>query len=151
MKARILNLIVRRTEAGYEIEADPRHAELIVEQVTKEGAGTTTTPGNGMAKEGEDEKELGGEQATQYRALAARCNYLSMDRPDIAVKEACREMAKPTAGAWSRLERIGQYLKGRPRLIWHFDRQSPVSAADVYAGANWAGCHRTRKHQRGGA
>ena len=74
------------------MEADPRHAELIVEQVTKEGVRTTQTPGNGLAKEGEDEKELEGEQATQYRALAARCNYLSMDRPDMhfAVKEACR-------------------------------------------------------------
>ena len=152
MEAKILNRIVRRTEAGYEMEADPRHAELIVEQVTKEGARTTTTPRKSMAKEGEDEKELGSEQATQYRALAARCNYLSMDRPDMqfAVKEACREMARPTAGAWSRLERIGQYLKGRPRLIWHFDWQSPVTAIDVYADANWAGCHRARNSTSGG-
>ena len=36
------------------MEADPRHAELIVDQVTKKGARTTTTPGNGMAKEGEN-------------------------------------------------------------------------------------------------
>ena len=153
VEAKILNTIGRRTDAGYEMEADPRHAELIVEQVTKDGARTTTTPGNGLAKEGEDEKELVGEQATQYRALAARCNYLSMDRPDMqfAVKEACREMAKPTAGAWSRLERIGQHLKGRPRLIWHFDWQSPVSAIDVYADANLAGCHRTRKTPAEGA
>ena len=56
VEAKILNRIVRRTEAGYEMEADPRHAELIVEQVTKEGARTTTTPGNGMAKEGENEQ-----------------------------------------------------------------------------------------------
>ena len=31
VEAKILNRIVRRTEAGYEMEADPRHAELIVE------------------------------------------------------------------------------------------------------------------------
>ena len=133
------------------MEADPRHGELVVEQVTKEGARTTTTPGNGLAKEGEDERELEGEQATECRALAARCNYLSMDRPDtqFAVKEACREMAKPTAGAWSRLERIGQYLKGRPRLIWHFDWQSPVTAIDVYADANLGGMSQDQKmHQR---
>ncbi len=57
-------------------------------------------------------KELESEQATRHWALATRCNYLSMDRPDMqfAVKEACREMAKPAVGAWSRLERIGQYL-----------------------------------------
>ena len=56
VEARILNIIVRRTDAGYEMEADPRHAELIVEQVTKDGARTATTPGNGMPKEGENEK-----------------------------------------------------------------------------------------------
>ena len=152
VEAKILNRIVRRTDAGYEMEADPRHAELIVEQVTKDGARTTTTPGNSQTKDEDEEKELVGEQATQYRALAARCNYLSMDRPDMqfAVKEACREMAKPTVSAWSRLERIGQYLKGRPRLVWRFDWQSPVATLDVYADANWAGCHRTRKNTSGG-
>ena len=37
-------------------------------------------------------------QATTYRALAARVNYLSLDRPDIsyASKELCRSYAQPT-------------------------------------------------------
>ena len=58
---------------------------------------------------GEDEKEwkleedaeaLEGRQATEYRGLAARANYLAADRPDMqyAVKEICRGMANPTRG-----------------------------------------------------
>ena len=52
-----------------------------------------------MSEEKEGE-ELKGEQASRYRALAARLNYLSSDRPDMqyAVKEACREMSSPTTG-----------------------------------------------------
>ena len=40
-----------------------------------------------------DEEELESEQASQYRAMTARCNYLSQDRSDIqyAVKELCAD------------------------------------------------------------
>ena len=59
------------------------------------------------------------QSATTYRALSARCNYLSTDRPDIQfpVKECCSEMSKPTKRSWKRLERIAGYLRRRPRPI----------------------------------
>ena len=82
------------------MEADPRHAELIVEQL---GAGTlraAATPGvDGVDEEDrEDDIEIIGADATRFRGVAARCNYLAFDRPDIqfATKEICREMSKPT-------------------------------------------------------
>ena len=53
-------------------------------------------------------------------------------------------------GAQSRLERIGQYLKGKPRLVWHFSWQEAPATIDVYADANLAGCRRTRKSSSGG-
>ena len=42
----------------------------------------------------EDDGDLEGEDATRYRGVIARCNYLSTDRPDclFAIKEGCREM-----------------------------------------------------------
>ncbi len=57
--------------------------------------------------------------AYKYRALVARCNYLSQDRPNIqyATKEACKTMAKPNNEDWIKLKRIGRYLKGEPRTI----------------------------------
>ena len=109
--AKVLNRVVRRNNQGYEIEADPRHAELIVEQVLETGARTLSTPGINPGNEDEEGQESEGENATKFRSLAARCNYLSLDRPDLqyAVKEICREMAKPTKGSWSKLQRIAQF------------------------------------------
>ena len=41
-----------------------------------------------------------------YRAIAARCNDLQSDRPDIqfVVKETCRMMSKPTLRSWEMLK-----------------------------------------------
>ena len=80
------------------MEADLRHAELIVEQLGLEDSKPVTTAGVDMeiecaawAEEPEGE-ELPAAEATRYRAIGARCNYLPPDRPDIqyAVKEVCR-------------------------------------------------------------
>ena len=59
-----------------------------------------------------DEKKSG-----QYRALAARANYLGLDRVDIAyaAKECCRHMVTPRDIDWTALRRRGRYLTKRPR------------------------------------
>ena len=114
-------------DEGWELEADLRHAELIIEQLGLTDAnivsslGTATlTPLTADDDEIDDEaKLLSSSDATAYRAIAARCNYLQPDRPDIqfGVKEGCRMMSKPTRKAWEMLKRIGRYLKGRPRPV----------------------------------
>ena len=55
----------------------------------------------------------------EISGIAARLNYLSPDRMDIgfAVKEAARNISKPLIGDWAKLNRIGRYLVGRPRLV----------------------------------
>ena len=64
-----------------------------------------------------EREELPAAERTRFRAIAARCNYLQPDRPDMqyAVKEVCRLMSRPTARAWETLKRIGRYLKGAPK------------------------------------
>ena len=59
-------------------------------------------------------------------------------------------MSRPTPRAWELLERVGRYLKGRPRLVWKFDWQNPVDILDVHSDANWAGCRTSRKSSSGG-
>ena len=90
-ECRLLNRIVRCTQSGWEIEPDQRHADLLVQALELKGANGVTTPGeNDTRRQEEDnEVELGPEEATNYRSIAARANYLSADRPDImyAVKE----------------------------------------------------------------
>ena len=48
--------------------------------------------------ENSDNEKLVGHEATKFRALAAKLNYLSQDRPDIrfATMIACTKMASPT-------------------------------------------------------
>ena len=81
-----------------------------------------------------------------FRRIAARCNSLLPDRPDIqfAVKEFRRLMSRQTPRAWELLKRVGRYLKGRPRLVWKYDWQSPLDILDVHSDANWAGCRESR-------
>ena len=153
-EGKVLNRILRCTEGGFEIEADPRHAELVMEQMQVEAEKSVSTPGVSGAEEDDleaDEKSQG-ELIRSYRGLAARCNYLGPDRPDalFAIKEGCREMAKPTTGSWRRLMRIAKYFKKRPRLVWKFAMQPEPKEISVYTDADWAGCRRTRKSTSGG-
>ena len=50
---------------------------------------------------------LNSHEATLFRALAARCNYLASDRADIAysAKELCREFAVPNVRSYAKLKR----------------------------------------------
>ena len=91
-------------------------------------------------------------QATQYRAMAARLNYLALDRTDIqyATKEASKYMSAPTEGNWIPLKRIGRYLKGNPRLVQMFRWQSATRALHTYTDSDWAGDKITRKSTSGG-
>ena len=96
---------------------------------------------------------LGPGDASRYKGLAARLNYLAQDRPDIqyAVKEAARRMSKPTTGDWGLLKRIGRYLLGAPRALQTFRWQAVPVSVDVYVDSDWAGCHTTCRSTSGGA
>ena len=153
---RLLNRVVRRTEDGYEWEADQRHAELLIAGLgLAPDSKPLTNPGRKLtAKELDAELvPLDGRAATEFRAMTARANFLASDRPDIAfaVKELCRAMSSPTTRDSDALKRLARYLLGRPRLIMHFGWQDTPGALDVYTDSDWAGCVRTRKSTSGGA
>ena len=95
---------------------------------------------------------LGRAEASQYRAVAARLNYLAPDRMDIqyAVKEAARSMSAPKRSDWAMVNRIGRYLLGRPRLVMHFKWQNPQSTIVAFTDSDWAGCVRTARSTSGG-
>ena len=50
---------------------------------------------------------LGKTEATAYRGLAARLNYMSQDCPDLQfpIKEVSRDMASPTKGSWLKIKK----------------------------------------------
>ena len=102
---------------------------------------------------GGDEPPLPTQEASVFRALAARANYLAQDRPDVqyAVKEIARRMASPTGHDWALLKRLARYLLGAPRGILHFYWQEIPTQFDVFIDSDWAGCKATRRSTSGGA
>ena len=98
---------------------------------------------------------LNDSEATLFRALAARANYLAMDRPECAytTKELCRFFATPTKTGVEQLKRLIQYLAGAPRLVWKFGfhYSSGVNDLNVFVDTDFAGCHITRRSTSGGA
>ena len=154
-EARVLSRIIRVSEQGWEYEGDQRHAELIVKALSLENAKSVSTPSEDQKIEREetDLEDLDSLRASEYRQLAARANFMTLDRADTqyAVKEICRGMARPTVGHWRRLKRLGRYLRGRPRVVSLFRYQARGRVIDGYSDSDWAGCRRTARSTSGGA
>ena len=115
-----MNRVIEWTPNGIKYEADQRHAEIIYQELgLKESSKGVVTPGIKQKPTKREEQALGGREATRYRALVARANYLAQDRPDIgyATKELCREMSKPTIRGMEALKRLGRYLIANPRFV----------------------------------
>ena len=91
--------------------------------------------------------------ATSYRAVSARCNYLAQDRVDLAYSatELCRDVAVPTLQSLSKLKHMLRYLKGRPRLVYHYNFQVMPSTLGLCVDTDFAGCKVTRRSASGGA
>ena len=146
----VLGRVITYSEKGIKYEADPRHAEIIVEMLNLTNTKPVGSPG---WKEEPDEGELlEGEERTAYRALSARVNYLAQDRPDIqfAGKEICRFMQSPKSSDWMKLKKLGRYLRGKMRLVYHFQWQGKPPTLTGYTDTNWAGCSRTRRSTSAG-
>ena len=96
----ILNRVVRWTGGGIEYEADPRQAEKLLEEFALDSNyNQVATPGiKPLPTQLQEDKPLSEAEHTRFRAISARANYLSADRPDLqyAAKEICRHMSNPT-------------------------------------------------------
>ena len=153
-EAKVLNRIVRVDHAGWYYEADQRHGEVIIKTLNMEDAKGASTPGEDDSpwKDEKNQEELRGRDVTGFRALAARANYLAVDRPDIqySVKEICRGMAKPTRGDMARLRRLARYLIEKPRAVFRYPWQGEVYEITGFTDSDWAGCRRTAKSTSGG-
>ncbi len=112
-----MNRVVEWEERGITIEADERHAQLIIRDagLQEESKGVVTP---GVKEERDESEELSAEQSTMYRAIVARANYLAQDRSDIAfsTKELCRKMSQPTEQDWRKMKRLARYLKSQPKV-----------------------------------
>ena len=96
---------------GITYEADPKHRELILEffgfceksKVSKY---------NGDKEDREEEygdEALGKEEASRYRSIAARIDFIAQGRHErlFSAKELCRHMAAPTEGGMRKIKKGG--------------------------------------------
>ena len=99
------------------------------------------------------------EEATAFRALSARGNYLAADRPDIgySAKELCREFAQPNQNYFMKLKRMAQYLNSHKRLVYKYARGDPQTVHspsdeifDVNVDTDFAGFGQTQQSTSGG-
>ena len=99
--------------------------------------------------------KLSSEDATLFRALSARANYLSQDRADIgfSTKELCREFSVPNRNSMGKLKRVVRYLAGKPRLLHCYNwgkEKLDQQYLEIYVDTDFAGCKETRRSTNGG-
>lgn len=104
------------------MEVGPRHAEIIVKQLQLENWVPLSAPNEKMNPKHfteEDLQELSKDDASAYRAVAARGNYLSLDRSDVryAVRELARGLAKLRNIDDKQLVHFGRYSRGKMRVV----------------------------------
>ena len=91
---RVSNRILRWTRHGLEYELDQRHVEKIVCDPGMEKEREVSTPcvQEGATNPDADDGRKGFLQppdATKFRSIAARINYLAADRPDLQFASKC--------------------------------------------------------------
>ena len=81
---RVLNRVLRWTTFGIAFEADPRHADLLI-QALGPSASQRTTPGLKPSSGAQcDQSPFSWAEARLYRVCAARANSLALDRVDVS-------------------------------------------------------------------
>ena len=113
---RILNRVVRWCSDGLRYEADPRHVDILLKGIAGTARALSTPGTQSRDLNPDDDEELSEVDAGLYRSFAARANYLSLDRPDLAfpAKELCRRMRSPGKTDLEALRRLGRYLLDSP-------------------------------------
>jgi hypothetical protein len=149
----VLGRVVSWRDEGIEYQADPKHRSVVIEQFGFE-EGSKGLSVSGKAEDQDDDgEELEGPEASEFRAMAARLNFMAQDCPDVqfATKEICREMSSPTRSSWTRIKRLARYLLDRVRTVYKYEWMYEEPELDLYTASDWAGCRRTRKSRTGGA
>ena len=110
---------------------------------------------NGDKEDREEDWELDDmdrDEAKDYRGVAARLNFMSLDCPDLQfpIKDAQKDMGNPKRGSWKRVKKIARYFVGRRKVVWEFKWQEEPGLSYVGEDSDWGGTARDRKSTSGG-
>ena len=125
----------------------------MVKELGLEGANALMVPGvdeTGPDENEKDEEEKPGDK--KFRGLAARLNYLALDRPDLQYASKCisRYMTRPCEKGWKMIKRVGRYLIGHGRMVQSFPFGHDHEMVIGYGDSDWAGCKTDQKSTSGG-
>ena len=100
----------------------------------------------------EEDDLLTGEELKLFQSVAARFNFLAMDRPDLlySVKELMRKMASTRTQDLTALKRVARYTITYPLTACRYPWTQLDNNIEVFGDANFAGCHSTIKSTVGG-
>ena len=125
---RLLRLYPPGAEGGerWELEADPRHVEILVSQVGLSNESKAVSNPGVRTTDEEDGKELGAEDRACYRSSTMWASYLSQDRCElqVAVKELARRMQQPNTKNVQALKRLVRFLEGKPEMLGRVQQTS---------------------------
>ena len=152
-EARILNRTLKWLANGITYESDTKHAKIVVKECGVETGRVAKVPGSKRPEEPGENRDLTPGEASVYRAVVARLNYLALDRVDLqfAAKTLSRKMSAPTEADWEELRRTARYLRYRPRAMQIFRFEALGSELSGYADSDWAGEKPSMKSTSGGA
>jgi hypothetical protein len=145
---RILGRLLSFTKDGaYELEADPRHAEILSRMAER----SFTTPGEKPVLASYDSTKLSEVDASNFRSMVMRAAYLGLARPEInySVVQLARSMSSPVVGDLKALRRLCSFLKGAHRIVQTFQPQKLPTELTVFTDADFAGCEKSRKSTTG--
>lgn len=139
---------------GWHFEGDEKHVRRLLELTGLDGERTKAapTPGSDDSRKDKDaDVKLNKIEHGEYRSTTGVAQYAAGPRFDIkySVKELARLASSPDRGAVAMAKRLGRYLVGRPRMVWHFWWQDLQKLLKLKVDANHAGCKRTGKSSTG--
>ena len=143
-EAKYLDQIIRWTTGNkVEYEADPRHADILLQEWGLDQCRPNTVPlTKAMVDQLADGEELSEGEAKRVRRRIARINHMPQDRPDLSysAREQSRHMAKPKDGTKKAQTYAIRYLQGSPRCVevWAADCNPEDVAIKVLCDADWA-------------
>ena len=150
---RFLNRVIRwivppfgKAPERIEIEADPRHAELLI----KNSGLQSNSKGVDTPEERHNLRTitLPQQDSTLYRSNVMRLAYKSPDRTELefASEESARAMAEPATADVGALKKCIRFLLNYPRCTQSLERQEIVpKQITCHSDSNFAGCLQSRK------
>ena len=144
---------IRLTQDGFTWASDPKHAQLLIDELGLHEANDTDVPlGPEDRPEMDATKEpMSVNEAKFYRRCAARLNYMALDRPDLCVAAnlLCRAMANTKKGDEKLIKRVCRYLRRHPACVIQYKWQSLPGTVVVRTDSDSAGCRVTRRSTSG--